>query len=620
MSQRSVLTPALVFFISLAALSAQEIIHQPDNWAFLDSVVTAKLIEHEVPGAVVVVVSGNEMVHLAGYGQADIAADRPVDGEQTVFRIASVSKVFTATLALQLIHQGLLDLDADINGYFDAPIVDDNMPGAVTMRHLLTHTAGFEQRNIGRRTFIEADVGTLRDYLYENLPPRTIPSGTAMAYSNHGMALAGLVLEQVTGKPYEDIVQEVLLKPLGMTSSSFERPGQFGDRLATGYARGKDGPEPFGFAFLRTPPASMLMTTGPDMARFIIAQLNKGRVDGRQVIEAAVITEMQGRQFTHHDRMDGIGFAWFRGTRNGLPVVAHSGNLLAFSSYLHLFPEERLGFFFAFNRRSGAANQEIVSAIFDRYLPADTTVDSNYPSPTVRSRMAKDFKGRYFNINNPVTTMERLDNFPGGGIRVKPTEEGDLIFNGRTIAREIEPLFFEGESADDIVAFSEDEFGKIDLLYLGVGAYRRVPWYGSGELHALTTIIFAATFLIGLIESGFASRRILPGAEGATRAAANAGRRRLVTAGALNFVFIAGVFTGLNIFDPRFGLPLLFKSLFVLPLAAIATTLYAMPPLIQAFRARAYGLGRSLHLAWAAFAALAIIPFYIYWNLLGFQF
>ena len=216
--------------------------------------------------------------------------------------------------------------------------------------------------------------------------------------------------------------------------------------------------------------------------------------------------------------------------------------------------------------------------------------------------------------------MERLDNYPGSGIRVWPTDEGDLDFNGWQIVREIEPLLFEGKSADDLAVFSEDEDGRIDMLYIRSGAYRRVPWYGKGEMHALATLIFSLTFLVGLIEFSIPHRRTVPGTGGAAHAAANAARRRLVTAGALNFVFIAGVFIGLNIFDPRFGLPLPFKALFVLPFAAIATTLYAMPPLIQAFQARAFSRGRSLHLAWAACAAMAIVPFYIYWNLLGFHF
>nr|WP_166395124.1 serine hydrolase domain-containing protein [Rubrobacter marinus] len=170
--------------------------------AFLDGYFAQQLEGHKIPGATVSVVKDGEVLFAKGYSEADVARGKPVVADETLFRIASTSKLFTSTAAMQLVEEGRLDLDEDVNVYLDDVEIPDAYPGRpVTLRHLLTHTAGFEQVITGSGARDAAGVEPLGEYLSDNVPERVRPPGEATSYSNYGMSLAGLVVEDVSGSP-----------------------------------------------------------------------------------------------------------------------------------------------------------------------------------------------------------------------------------------------------------------------------------------------------------------------------------------------------------------------------------------------------------------------------------
>jgi CubicO group peptidase (beta-lactamase class C family) len=187
--------------------------------AFLDNLLATQMAEYHIPGAAVAVVRDGKVLLAKGYGYANLEKGIPVDPEQTVFRIGSSGKVLTWTAIMQLIEQGKLDLDADINTYLDFRI-PDTYPQPITLKHLLTHTPGFEETWYETFTFDPAAVLPPGEWLATHIPARVFPPGDTAAYSNYGAELAGYIVERVSGQSYAQYVQEHILAPLGMVHSS----------------------------------------------------------------------------------------------------------------------------------------------------------------------------------------------------------------------------------------------------------------------------------------------------------------------------------------------------------------------------------------------------------------
>ncbi|TKR22081.1 beta-lactamase family protein, partial [Cellulomonas hominis] len=349
--------------------------------AWLDGFLPAALDRTDIPGATVAVVHDGEVVTTRGYGWADTGTESgeavPVDPDRTLFRPGSVSKLVTATAVLQLVQAGDVDLDTDVSAY-----VDIDVPRAfddpITLRHLLTHTAGFEERIRG---LIGAE-GTpvdLRAALATDPPEQVYRPGTVPAYSNYGNALAGYVVERVSGEPFEQYVQEHVLDPAGMTTATFEQPvpDDLRGHLALGYGTAS-GPST-GFEVVGVPPAGALSASAADMARFMLALLGEPAT-GEQVLDADTLALMQAPALDEDDlgtlaggpRM-GLGF--FQEDRNGHRVVGHGGDTNAFHSHLQLYPDEGTGVFVSVNGSGAGAldslelREQLMQGFADRYFP-----------------------------------------------------------------------------------------------------------------------------------------------------------------------------------------------------------------------------------------------------------
>ena len=191
-----------------------------DLEAFFDAFVTAGMAAHTLPGVTVAVVADGAPVFLRGYGYADRERSIPVDPATTLFDVGSVAKLFTFTAVMQLVEQGRLDLHADVNRYLTRFQVPATFPEPVTAAHLLTHTGGFDEWDIGAAARTSAEVLPVCEYLARRLPPRIRPPGEIIAYSNHGTALAGCLVEEISGMPFADYIKRHIFAPLDMTRSS----------------------------------------------------------------------------------------------------------------------------------------------------------------------------------------------------------------------------------------------------------------------------------------------------------------------------------------------------------------------------------------------------------------
>lgn len=328
-----------------------------EQW--LDETVREAMGEHGVPGAVVGIVRSGRPILLRGYGLADVEAGRPMDPTSTVLPVASISKVYTTAVVLEIAARGHLDLHDDVSKHVRSLPLDGDDARPLTLAHLLTHTAGFDESNLDRYLPLEHADSSVSDYLAASLPPRVRPPGVVYQYSNHGMAVAGAVAEQVTSTPFDRLLHEVVLAPLGMNATSM-RVGA--PRNAVGYIE-RDGrlhaQPPH---YVRTAYSGMLVTTAADQVRMITALLDETTL-ARRTIEG-----LTTRQFSHGPESPGTAFGLFEDSWAGAPYFWHEGQTRGFYAGFYIVPEHDLGLFIAYNRHRGALARTIRYGLLEREL------------------------------------------------------------------------------------------------------------------------------------------------------------------------------------------------------------------------------------------------------------
>ena len=194
-----------------------------DVEAFLDGVMPLQIEREDIAGAVIVVVKDGKILFTKGYGFSDVAKRTPVTPDATLFRPGSISKLFTWTSIMQLVEQKKLDLDRDVNDYLDFKI-PATYPKPITLRDIMTHTPGFEEVIKDLIITDQKRLVPLGDYIKASLPNRVYPPGTIPAYSNYATAMAGYILQRVSGEPFDDYVEHHILQPLGMSHTTFVQP------------------------------------------------------------------------------------------------------------------------------------------------------------------------------------------------------------------------------------------------------------------------------------------------------------------------------------------------------------------------------------------------------------
>jgi CubicO group peptidase (beta-lactamase class C family) len=207
-----------------------------DLEAFFDGALGLQLEERHIAGAVVAVTVGDKVVFQKGYGYADVDKRQRVDPETTMFRVGSITKTFTWTAVMQLVEQGKLDLNTDVNKYLKDFQVPATFSQPVTLKDCMTHTPGFEDSVIGLFAHKADAVKPLAQVLHEQFPTRVRPPGVLASYSNHATALSGLVVASVAGKSWEEYVEDAILKPLGMQHTLVRQPAK--DKLPANMSKG----------------------------------------------------------------------------------------------------------------------------------------------------------------------------------------------------------------------------------------------------------------------------------------------------------------------------------------------------------------------------------------------
>ncbi|MEL6683019.1 MAG: serine hydrolase domain-containing protein [Pseudomonadota bacterium] len=414
-----------------AALAQKEDVRQnadipvQDIEIWLDGLLPFAIRQAKIAGAVVVVVDRDGIVLQKGYGFADWEASAPVLPDETLFRPGSISKLFTATAVMQQVEQGKLDLDADINTYLDFSIPPfEGQP--VTMRQLLTHTPGFEE---ALRYLFTDEPMALEEYVKRSLPARVFAPGTTPAYSNYGSALAGYVVERVSGMPFEIYIAQNIFAPLGMTRSTFAQPlpNELVPAMSGRYAT--VGQFSLPFEFIPASPAGGLSATGADMGRFMIAHLN----EGRGVLRAETTQAMQTYQAPGIDGLSRMALGFYEKRVQGRRAIGHGGDTQGFHSDLTIFPDDGVGLYVSLNS-SGAGGQtfgirhHLLTGFAERFLPSTDAEDiqSGVDATTAQSH-AELVAGSYVSSRGSFTNFLSLAGFLGQA-QVGALPDGGLHF------------------------------------------------------------------------------------------------------------------------------------------------------------------------------------------------
>ena len=454
--------------------------------AWLDGYLPYALHTGDIAGAVVAVVKDGQILTERGYGYSDVAKRTPVDPKLTLFRPGSVSKLITWTAVMQLVEQGKIDLDADVNQYLDFKIpARDGKP--VTMRNLMQHVAGFEEQ---AKNIMSEDPKApgYEALLKQWVPERVFAPGTTPAYSNYGASLAGYIVQRVSGESFDDYLDKHIFAPLEMTHSTFRQPlpTDLVPLMSKGYELGSD--EPHVFEIVGPAPAGSMSSPAEDMAHFMIAHLQNGEYHGNRILRAETAEMMHNSPLTLLPPLNRMELGFFETNVNGREVVAHLGDTQYFHTSLHLFLKENVGFYVSFNSpgKDGAAHG-LRGALFedfaDRYFPTDakdTQVDEK-----IAAGHAAMLKGTWVNSrgsqSNFVAALGLVGQTKAGidkkggllvpipGLNGKPrhwVETAPFVWRDSGSHERLAAKVVDGK----VVRFSIDLLSPFMVFY-------RVPWY-----------------------------------------------------------------------------------------------------------------------------------------------
>ena len=483
-----------------------------DLEAFFDGIIPLQLERSDIAGAVVLVKKDGQVLLQKGYGYADEKKKKPVDPNTTIFRLASISKLFTWVSVMQLEEQGKLDIDADVNRYLDFQI-RPAFDKPITLRNLMTHTGGFEEENRDIIITNPKQSVTLREFLIENQPKRLFAPGTVPAYSNYGVGLASYIVQRVSGEPFEQYVEEHIFAPLDMTHSTFFQPPPkaLESSPSEGYREDTEKPA-VGFEIFNPVGAGGLSSTASDMGRFGQALLNGGELDGKRILKPETLTEMWTPQFRVSDKMPPVGMGFYQVWRNDLRWIGHEGDLIAFHSLFFVEPTQKLVLFVSYNS-AGAGDKprpEIIEMFTDRYFPREErqvfatlsrdelnamagTYQSTRRADSTRLKLGDLFEQRNITIDKDgILRVEGIKDLRGHTIKWKPIDKD---------------LWQEVDGQRRLFAVRDEEGKVVRVAYDFPGTQgQRVPWYENGKFLLCTVgaslVVLAFVVLASLIRLG----------------------------------------------------------------------------------------------------------------------
>ena len=431
-------------------------------------------------------VAHGEVIETAAFGKAL---------PDSLWRAASTSKAFTAVGIMRLVEGGQLDLDVDVNQYLKTLKVPATRANPITLRHLLTHTSGLDDPFVGSGFLAAAgEQGPLAATMKKWLPQRLYEPGEVRLYSNFGFGLVGAVIEDVTGKRYEDFMRSEVLEPLGMTHSTFQQPlcKESAQSIVPSIEQSALGStHPAEIIYHRAASGGGMTTTLADLLRFVRFVQGEGSIDGHQVLHPETLRRMLGENANLSGDSESYGFG--TGINRGQQYWYAGGDLAGYHTVLLWFPEHERALVTMAASASNVATWNLVPKVMQSWFGAGK---KSYPAAMASIPNALEFAMRVAGTYRPVryphhdlgkTFIVTMDQ------SVRANGDGSITYRGeRWIA--VEPLRFRNVADGRQLTFQEDSSGQIRFMNRDS---ERIAWYQSGR--AAIAFYFSFLLLSGFI-------------------------------------------------------------------------------------------------------------------------
>lgn len=489
-------------------VNAADNIEREELRTFLDGVLRQQLAAERISGAVISVVADDQVIYEQGIGNACWQNEEKMDPGRHLVRTGSIGKVFTWTAILQQVDRGELELDEDVNNYLpeELQLEYDNNQAPVTLTELMTHTAGFEDRSITLLASNQENLLSLEEYMNQYGHPELVyKPGEVPAYSNYGTTLAGYIIEEVSGKSYEDYIESEIFSPLWMQNSTVAQPPEANlrENMSCGHEKSAGRYIAREFEYINELPAGGHSTTARDISFFmraIMPQMN-GEDSSRiwNILPESKIEKLFTPYFSPHPQASG----WTLGLKHqklaGEEIFWHGGDTNLFSTGMFFLPERDMGIFVAYNGGEGTfARKELLRALITEFFPGDLKAGAG----EIEQELS-EFTGRYYSSRSSHSTPEKLLS------RLKPLNisagDEELIASAH---RKIS--YLPGEREDEFISqqgkhsliFTRDDNGEISGVIRGENPtqkYFKLSLLESPLLHLAVVITAFFTYLLTLV-------------------------------------------------------------------------------------------------------------------------
>ena len=600
--------------------------------AFIDSVVYAGMEEFHIPGAIIAIVSDTSEVYYRGYGYADLENEIPVNKDSTLFRIASITKTFTATAAMQLVEAGKLDLLTDIRAYLPDEDFDFLSETPITLHQLLTHTAGFDVTDTGDAALSADEAKSIEEIVRRHMPDRVHEPGSVYSYSNFGYTLVGYLIQTVSGMPYEEYMIRNVLEPLGMSQTGIHQP--LPENLQKFLARSyqwNDGQKRLIRDYTNTLPGGGIIACAGDMVRYMKMHLNGGQLDGVRIISPEGHQLLTSTKYGSKQTKYGICYAFYENRWTGRRSIEHSGGQLGFVSLMILIPETGTGILIAQNNRKNAGRfrYDVARAVLDTLVGK---IELNVPPlvpPENFDAIADNYVGVYKQMDYPKSTFEKAIRLFGQfstEYKIEYLGDGRIETYGDAYVMVDDHIFqLESPKSTYKLAFDVDENGKAQRLNIGVSSYERISWWEKKRVQQMFLFLSLVTLLIWFLSRpiyGLVRRIKKKGAKSYSKDIRRL-RNWIYWTGSFLVIGALGIIGNFVVYRDQladYGVPISFKFVLILCTVGFGLTLLFPYFLWKNWSLPGIAKGRKWMNTLVILATIVVSGIYWLYNLIGFQY
>lgn len=626
--KRALLGILFLLFCAKTASGQPSLANRVELEAYFDGMINTYLQQNHIAGATLGIIKDGQPLLVKGYGFSDVQTREPVAPDSTLFRIASISKTFVWTAVMQLVEEGKLDLNTDVNAYLQGVRIAEAYGQPVTLKNLMTHTAGFEEYFIGFLSLDSSKMKPLKQVVADKMPARVFPPGKFATYSNRGTGIAALVVEQVSGVPFEDYVKQNILQPLGMTSTTFRQPlpDTLESRLSGAYEFGGGEFVEKPFEFVPLGPVGGASSTATDIMRYMQAHLNLGQYNGNAILDSTTAKRMQSPAFRQDPALNAMRLGFYDLSQNGVTIFGHDGDTYWFHSLMALFPEKDMGIFLSLNSQQGSAiKREILKDFVDHYFPDDGPFK---PARSFGREYLQQFAGDYRSMRYARERFTKVltlsDKLP---VRVSENGRLKIIMGGKaSYWLPVDSLTFRKAGGSENLVFKKDDEGNINYFFsdrFPFDTFEKIPPLESRGLHIplfIIAIIVMGIFWVYWPLANLVRLQYRP----TTRANAPLPAKMNLAAW-VTITLLGAFYLGIAVWliGPEaiiYGLPSWVKGWFVLPVLCLFSVLLMI---LYTWRMWQKSLsGMPSRICYTLLTVVMVIHLWqlYYWNILGFQY